>query len=86
MSTMGGRYNESRKPPLLASIHPLGLPARPARKVHSRVWQGLVLKYAERRGLVLHDEWVCKPTEKDCGLGMALANCPTRQVMLLMGV
>lgn len=85
MSTMGRRCNESREPPLLASIHPLGLPACPARKVDSCVWQGLVLKWAERSSLVLHDELVYKPTERDCGLGMN-ASCPTRQVMLLMNV
>lgn len=40
----------------------------------------------ERRSLVLHDELVCKPTERGCGLGMVLASCPTEQVMLLMSV
>lgn len=86
VSTLGGRCNESKEPPLLADIHPLGLPVCPARNVASRVWQGLVLKCAEGRSLVLHDELVCKPTERGCGLGMALPSCPAEQVMLLMTV
>jgi len=61
-------------------------PACPGRKVGSRVWQGLVLNCAESRGLVFHDELVCKPMERDCGLGMVLASFPTRQVMLLRSV
>lgn len=82
MSTMGGRCNESREPPLLAGIHPLGLPACPARKVDSCVWQGLVLQCAERRWLTLHNELVCKPTEREW-LGKAV---PARQMVLLMSV
>lgn len=79
--TMGGRCNGSGEPLLLAGIHPLGLPACPAWKVDSHVWQSLVLQRVERRDLILHDELVCKPTEKDCGLGVAVASCPTRQLM-----
>lgn len=86
VSTMGGRCNESREPLQLASIHPLGLLACPVRKVDSCIWQGLVLKHAERSWLVLHDERAGKPTGRACGLDVALASCPTRQEMLLISV